>query len=209
MKKRNKLLLCSVLIIAMLLSACGSTATDPVSETRTSVSEGNAPDFSVLSENTIGWLVSPEGVINAPVTTAETSDSLYIQTDYNNSDYSDSVTVIYGALTNDGSLFGSLQQTFSENGSLDSFSPLTLYTRDGTKTYKVFGATLYNSNHLLYTFGSGKTEAMLDSIRHYHVMSRQWDDTYVWQQGDQLLILSAHAPQSEDLRYLVLATQIS
>ena len=40
--------------------------------------------------------------------------SLFTQATYNSTDFSDPVTIIYGHRTNDGSMFGQLQKTYSD-----------------------------------------------------------------------------------------------
>ena len=220
--KKMKILL-PLLCCLCLLCACGKgKAPDPVAAARQAVEKGNAPDFEALQKadpRIIAWLYLPNTAVSDPIRqdadneNALSEYSLYTQAAYNSPDFTDPAAVVYGPLTSDGSLFGTLQRTFSEDGSLERCGEITVYTPEETLRYRAFAASLYNSTHLLHVYhglqSSADRTAFLDSLKSYHVMSRQWDESSSLTEPDRLLVLSAHTPQNEDLRYLVLAKSVS
>ena len=139
--------------------------------------------------------------------------SVYSQSAYNSASFTDPVTVIYGSEATPGRQFSSLQRTFSEDGSLSRAGDILVYTPDGTLKYRTFAAGLFNSSHLLHDYHGFRNldelESFLSAFRTYHAMSRQFDETVTLSGSDQLLILSTHVPQNEDLRFLVVARLVA
>ena len=210
---RKILMFLAMCLTALIFTGCGqANRADPLQQARDAAAAGNSPDFAALREQkpgAVAWLSIPGAGISEPVTLwregPAPEDSLYVQAEYNGPDFNAPVTVVYGSLSNDGSLYGTLQRSFTEDGSLQKCGRITVYTPEKVLQYRAFGATLYNNNHLLRTYEAEQIPQLLDSVRHYHVMSRQWDDAVPYSEGDSLLILSAHAAHSDDMRYLVLA----
>ncbi len=220
--KKMKILL-PLLCCLCLLCACGKEkGTDPVEAARQAVEKGTAPDFEALKKADpliIAWLTIPGTPVSDPIRqdadneNALSEYSLYTQAAYNSPDFTDPAAVVYGPLTSDGSLFGALQRTFSEDGSLERCGNIIVYIPEGALRYRAFAASLYNSTHLLHAChglqSSADRTAFLDSLKSYHVMSRQWDESIALSESERLLVLSAHTPQNEDLRYLVLTKSVS
>ncbi len=224
-----------LLVLASLLCACaGKTVNGPsaLDAARDAALGGHAPDFAALRKlnpDIVAWLSAPNAGISEPVLqragddtyyashapdgTQNAGGSVYSQSAYNAVDFTDPVTVLYGSEATPGRQFSSLQRTFSEDGSLSRAGDILVYTPDGTLKYRAFAAGLFNSSHLLHDYHGFRNleerEAFLSAFRKYHAMSRQFDETVTLSDSDQLLILSTHVPQNEDLRFLVVARLVA
>ena len=234
--KRQKLLVpLLLLVLASLLCACaGRTESGPsaLDAAREAALEGHAPDFTALRElnpDIVAWLSAPNASISEPVLqragddsyyashapdgTQNAGGSVYSQSGYNSADFTDPVTVLYGSEATPGRQFSSLMKTFSEDGSLSRADKILVYTPEGTLKYQAFAAGLFNSSHLLHDYhgfrDTNELESFLSAFRNYHAISRQLDETVTLSDSDQLLILSTHVPQNEDLRFLVVARLVA
>ena len=208
------------LFILILLSACGSPKPDPFSDASAAVKNGTPPDFTslqALNPDVIAWLTIPGTEVNEPVLRREGEDSFYqthapdgknagtavfSQSTYNSADMRDPITVLYGSNERQ---FANLQHRYTENGSLEQFGTIIIYTPTETLTYRVFGAGAFTDAHLLRTYKDDSTTLIRDWFR-YHVMSRQYDGTTSIPDGARLLVLSTHAREDDEQRFLILAT---
>ena len=235
LKCRSFFVFLSLLVLASLLCACaGKSESGPsaLDAAREAALEGRALDFAALRElnpDIVAWLSAPDASISEPVLqragddsyyashapdgTQNAGGSVYSQSAYNAADFSDPVTVLYGSEATLGRQFSSLQRTFSEDGSLGRAGEILVFTPEGTLKYRAFAAGLFNSSHLLHDYhglrNTEELESFLSAFRNYHAMSRQLDETITLSDSDQLLILSTHVPQNEDLRFLVVARLVA
>lgn len=208
-----------LLLFALVLSACGSPESDPFSDASAAVKNGTSPDFAslqALNPDVIAWLTIPGTEVNEPILRREGEDSFYqthatdgksagtavfSQSAYNSADMNDPITVLYGSNQRQ---FANLQHRYTENGSLEQFGTVIVYTPTETLSYRVFGAGAFTDTHLLHTYQDDSSTLIRDWFR-YHVMSRQYDGTTSIPDGEKLLVLSTHAREDDDQRYLVLA----
>jgi sortase B len=204
----------------ILLSACGSPKPDPFSDASAAVKNGTPPDFAslqALNPDVIAWLTIPGTEISEPILRREGEDSFYqihapdgktagtavfSQSAYNSADMNDPITVLYGSNQRQ---FANLQHRYTENGSLEQFGTVIVYTPTETLSYRVFGAGAFTDAHLLHTYKDDSSTLIRDWFR-YHVMSRQYDGTTSLPDGAKLLVLSTHAREDDDQRFLILAT---
>ena len=209
-----------LLLFIVVLSACGSPKPDPFSEASAAVKNGTPPDFAslqALNPDVIAWLTIPGTEISEPIPRPEGEDSFYqthapngktagtavfSQSAYNSADMNDPITVLYGSNQRQ---FANLQHRYTENGSLDAFGTVIVYTPTETLSYRVFGAGAFTDTHLLHTYRDDSCTLIRDWFR-YHVMSRQYDGTTSLPDGAKLLVLSTHAREDDEQRFLVLAT---
>ena len=215
--KKLFILLC---LFCLILPACGNQATDSFTEAAEAVKNGTPPDFASLqavNSDVIAWLTIPGTEVNEPILRREGEDSFYqthapdgknagtavfSQSTYNGDDMNDPVTVLYGSNQRQ---FANLQHRYTENGSLEQFGTVIIYTPTETLSYRVFGAGAFTDAHLLRTYKDDSSTFIRDWFR-YHVMSRQYDGTTSIPDGAKLLVLSTHAREDDDQRFLILAT---
>ena len=215
--KKLFLLLC---LACVVLSACGNQAPSPFTEAAEAVKNGTPPDFASLqavNPDVIAWLTIPGTEVNEPILRREGEDSFYqthapdgksagtavfSQSGYNCADMSDPITVLYGSNERQ---FANLQHRYTENGSLEQFGTVIIYTPNETLSYRVFGAGAFTDAHLLRTYKDDSSTLIRDWFR-YHVMSRQYDGTTSIPDGAKLLVLSTHAREDDEQRFLLLAT---
>lgn len=238
MSKRTALLvlISLILLLIVFLSVClflpkpASNTSALVRDTATTVEKNHNParnpiNFKKLQQRNpdiCAWIYIPNSSINGPILQheadpdfylthsfdgVEDSDgALYIQSNYSSNDFDDSVSIVYGRRTG---VFGRLEMMYTENQAFEKYSKLYLYTPDCTFTYQVFGASAYESKHILKSYGRFQnTEDILkfvDSVMDYRTLFHQFDDSVTVVNEDRLLVLSTGLKQSTDQRYLVLA----
>ena len=82
---------------------------------------------------------------------ADTRGSIFTE-DYNNRDFNDPVTLIYGHNMSSGSMFGSIQKTYTKKSFMQSHKELQIILPDKTYTYEIFAAVPYSNIHLMYYY---------------------------------------------------------
>lgn len=131
------------------------------------------PDFAKLQARNpeiYAWLSFPEAGVDHPVlqrqgASNDEEDEYYLTRDldgnpsemgcaftqyrYNNRDFSDPVTVIYGHCMDDGTMFGSLQ-SWCQTARLGEESVFTIYLPGRRLTYQVFAGIPYDNSHVMY-----------------------------------------------------------
>lgn len=215
--KKFFILLC---LFCLVLPACGNQTPDSFTETAEAVKNGMPPDFASLqavNPDVIAWLTIPGTEINEPILRREGEDSFYqthapdgknagtavfSQSSYNSADMRDPITLLYGSNERQ---FANLQHRYTENGSLEQYGTVIVYTPTETLSYRVFGAGAFTDAHVLRTYKDDSSTFIRDWFR-YHVMSRQYDGTTSIPDGAKLLVLSTHAREDDEQRFLVLAT---
>ncbi len=73
--------------------------------------------------------------------------TIYIEKNYNSSDFEDMCTVVYGHRMYSGEMFGTLQDTYSDAGSFAESQYIVIYLPDREMVYQVFAALPYNNTH--------------------------------------------------------------
>ena len=194
--KKLFILLC---LFCLILPACGNQATDSFTEAAEAVKNGTPPDFAepILrreGEDSFYQTHAPDG--------KNAGTAVFSQSSYNSADMNDPITVLYGSNERQ---FANLQHRYTENGSLEQFGTVIIYTPTETLSYRVFGAGAFTDAHVLRTYKDDSSTFIRDWFR-YHVMSRQYDGTTSLPDGAKLLVLSTHAREDDDQRFLLLAT---
>lgn len=151
--------------------------TQPVEQPETFVSEPEPEiykspvDFEALmveNKDIYAWLDIPGTDISYPLLQHPEDDTYYLRRDikgernvngvlfteasYNNRDFSDPLTIVYGHNISSGEMFGTLQATYSSVESMAEHSELVVYLPDRELHYTVFAAVPYDSRHILYNY---------------------------------------------------------
>ena len=119
---------------------------------------------------------------------------LYTQAKYNGDDFSDRVTIIYGHNMTNGTMFGMLEDTYSNSEDFEKYSDITVYLPKEEKHYRVVAAVPYSDLHIMEQFNRFEIDEdvlnfekfISDSKETGAVYNRQW----VPNRKDKLLILA-------------------
>jgi sortase B len=185
-------------------------------------------DFDSLrsvNSDIYGWLEIDNTNISYPIVQSPDDDTYYLdhntdgsysangsifsEHDYNGTDFSDPVTVLYGHHMSSGAMFGNLQQYYSDGTFFEENPIIRIYTEDELLEYGVFAAVPYNNDHLLYhnDFTNDDTfEYFFQSVFNIRSLEAQFRQEYMPQAGDKVLILSTCLAGDNSRRFLVMAT---
>ncbi len=140
---------------------------------------------------------------------ADTRGSIFTE-DYNSRDFNDPVTLIYGHNMSSGSMFGSIQKTYTKKSFMESHKELQIILPDKTYTYEIFAAVPYSNIHLMYYYDFTNayvfTEVMND-ILSVRAMNAVVDKTVKVTPDDHIVILSTCLSGNGNQRYLLLAVR--
>lgn len=186
-------------------------------------------DFTALqNENPdiCAWLEIPDMNLSYPVLQNPDDDTFYLDHDengstsasgalfteaaYNDTDFDDPVTVIYGHHMHDGSMFGNLQSWFSDQNHLTEEAEITLYTPEGSYSYQVFAAVPFDKWHILYNCDFSKPSTFgtfFRQINQIREIGAVFDDSIEVRPGDHILILSTCLQGNRNRRFLVCAVR--
>lgn len=132
--------------------------------------------------------------------------ALYTEKTYNEKDFSDPVTVIYGRRMDDQTMFGALQQLYSS--SFDDAKDIYLYLPGEVRHYTAFAAVPFSNIHIMYSYNfrhSRMREAFFDEVFATRRPGVQLDDGLRPESGDKVIILSTGLKGDATQRYLVIA----
>lgn len=203
---------------------------DPTDEPTVTEEKYVSPiDFDSLkkqNDHIYAWIDIPGTVVSFPIVQHPTDNSFYVRRnvdrewdafgcifteDYNKTDFSDPVTVIYGHTTYNWTMFGPLQGTYSNSKLFKENSKIKIYLPDTEYTYEVFAAVEYSNVHILhyYDFSSEIVYyAFFDDIMKIRTISSNTDRSKMPNYGDKVIILSTCLYSGNKQRYLVLAKLI-
>ncbi len=120
--------------------------------------------LKAINPEVVGWIIVDDTDISYPVVhgpdndkylktafdgTKNNSGSIFMNA-YNNSDFSDQNTLIYGHHMRNGSMFGELMN-FEDPNYLDVHRGFTIYTEAGALRYEIFAAYVTYSASFVYT----------------------------------------------------------
>ena len=137
---------------------------------------------------------------------------LYTQAKYNGDDFSDRVTIIYGHNMTNGSMFGMLEDTYSNPEDFEKYSDIRVYLPKQEKHYRVVAAVPYSDLHIMEQFGRFEIDEdvlnfekfICDSKETGAVYNRQWAPN----RKDKLLILATCQKGNYKRRYIIVAKLI-
>ena len=137
---------------------------------------------------------------------------LYTQAKYNGDDFSDRVTIIYGHNMTNGSMFGMLEDTYSNPEDFEKYSDIRVYLPKQEKHYRVVAAVPYSDLHIMEQFGRFEIDEdvlnfekfICDSKETGAVYNRKWEPN----RKDKLLILATCQKGNYKRRYIIVAKLI-
>lgn len=184
-------------------------------------------DFASLwevNQDVYAWLNIPGTEISYPVVQHPEVDEYYLRRDlegnyssegtlftektYNSTDFSDPAIIIYGHQMQSGTMFGKLQEIYSDPASFDEHQEIIIYLPVEEKHYAVFAAVPYDKWHILYNYDFSDPEifqVFLDKIYSTRSLNAVFSQQVEVSTDDHLLILSTCLKGDSNKRYLVLA----
>ena len=158
-------------------------------------------------------LQCPKGNDNKYLTTAlngkyYVGGSLFTQETYNNRDFNDRVTVIYGHWMPDRSLFGDLQRVYSNPDTFTSCDDIKIYLPDEVRHYTVFAAVPFENTHITATYDFTSDywyKSFFKRVSGVHALEACFNEEAFPEIGDRVIILSTCLNGDNKKRYLVMA----
>jgi len=177
-----------------------------------------AIDFDALhgiNPDAVAWLYSPGTVIDYPIVRATEYDyylhrlpdgtynnngTLFI--DYNWTDFSDKLTVVYGHNMKSGKMFGSIAN-YKKQAYFDEHPYLYLYTETGEnfRIDLVYGCVIEAGQWRERAF---MFDVNLDLLMDYAARSTTFNSNAQYTPGDRVIALSTCSYEFNDARYVVL-----
>jgi sortase B len=184
-------------------------------------------DFETLwaqNPDVIGWLDIPGTDITYPLLQRVGDDTYYLDHDidgnkssdgclfteaaYNQADFSDPVTLIYGHHMKSGAMFGNLQKIYSDADRFAEDNEIIIYLPDQELHYTIFAAVPYDNRHILYTYDCTEADqflAFLNTITSVRAIGANFAEDLTVTEEDQLIVLSTCLSGNHNGRFLVLA----
>ena len=184
-------------------------------------------DFASLqaqNPDIYGWLRIPGTEFDFPLVQRQGDDSFYLTHDsdgnessagaiftesaYNSTTMEDPATVAYGHQMHAGTMFGKLQETYSQENALEDYGEVIVYLPEKELHYQVFAAVPYDNRHILYNYDctdSRRFNAFLNSIYEVREIGAQFNSGVTVSTDDKVLVLSTCLAGNSQRRYLVLA----
>lgn len=138
--------------------------------------------------------------------------AIYTQRSYNSKSFKDAATVIYGHRMNDGSMFGTLQQLYSDETTFKKYDEIVIYLPEKELHYKVFAALPYSDAHILYNYDFSKlvdSESFFKAVFGATGIGVNINENNYSKGKGSIVILSTCLKGNNKKRYLVLAQKTS
>ncbi len=183
-------------------------------------------DFKELQElnsDIYAWIKIKDTNVDFPVLQSPNNDAFYLdhnsdgkysangsifsEHEYNRTDFTDPVTILYGHNQWDGSMFGKLQVTFSDEKFWKKRQVIQIYTPDALLEYEVFAAVPYSNEHILYYHNFWDQEVFTGffaEIMNTRDLSARVKEKYAPGPEDKVLILSTCLNGNDRNRFLVM-----
>lgn len=180
-------------------------------------------DFQSLqadNPDVYAWIQIPGTAIDYPIVQHETDELYYLNHAwdgkassggaiftqmYNQKDFTDYNTVIYGHEMGNGTMFNDLHNYMDESYWNDHDTVL-IYTPEKKLTYRIFAAVVYDNRHLMKSFqflAKEDRQAFLDSLDDIRDLRSHIDDSVSVTSQDKILTLSTCLGTETNHRYLV------
>ena len=173
-------------------------------------------DFAELQENTnadiYAWIYIPDTKIDYPVLQHPTDNTYYLNynldgsrgypgciytEDYNEKDFTDPNTVLYGHNMKNGTMFAGLHK-YGDSEYLEEHPYVYIYTEEGLLVYEIFAAYQSGDEHILYAH---------DSFEDRKVYGKYLEE--ILSMRSMGSVLKEGAEVTEDSRIITLSTCIS
>lgn len=228
------------LILLMLLGLSGcikpqGDASLPAKNTSSSAADPSGEpleipvDFEELQENNpdiYAWLSMPDLGVEEPILQNPDDDEYYLrrnadrkysisgsmftQSGYNDAEFADPVTVIYGHNMNSGVMFGGLE-VYAKALDLTEEQLFYIYRPEQRLTYRIFAAVPYNNRHILH-YHDFRCEPVytnfFEDIRNTKSLHANLNEALMPAFGDRVVILSTCKNGDDSSRYLVMGVLV-
>ncbi len=180
-------------------------------------------ELQQINPDIYAWITIPGTRVNYPVVQSPTDDSFYLDHDsdgnynvngavfsehlYNNTEFTDAVTVLYGHNMKSGEMFGDFQSLYWDRDFLLENDDIIIYLPDRELHFEIFAALPYSRMHLLHYYHTEKQKAfelMIDDIYSTRKLSAILLEDRRPEYGDQVLVLSTCLSGDNRYRYLVM-----
>ena len=134
--------------------------------------------------------------------------AIFTQATYNNTDFNDPVTLIYGHTMRSGTMFGQLQRSYSSAEAFAKNSDIVIYLPGEVRHYTVFAAVPYDAMHILHTYDFSNTywyNRFFDDVARIREIGANFNREAFPEAGDRVIILSVCLNEDTARRYLVMA----
>lgn len=181
-------------------------------------------DFGDLLENTnadiYAWIYIPDSLIDYPVLQHPTDNLYYLNhnldggsgypgciysENYNELDFTDPNTVLYGHNMKNGSMFAGLHK-YEDSEYFEEHPYVYIYTPEKLLVYEIFAAYEYSSEHILYNHDfrdKAAYQTYLEDIFGMRSMNCNLRGDVEVTSDDRILTLSTCIANKPDKRYLV------
>lgn len=190
-----------------------------------------AVDFAGLqaeeNEHIYAWLYIPNTNVDYPVLQHPEKPDYYLTHDtkgnkvtagsiftqhYNDKDFNDNNTVIYGHNMKNGSMFKTLH--YYEDELFFTDNPyIYIYTETDTRVYQIFGAYEYSDVHLLLSYNMDNDSTFGKYLEDLKTIKQSSKNHFNWDLGvskeDKIITLSTCIANKSSNRYLVQAKLIA
>ncbi len=186
-------------------------------------------DFEALweqNEDVYAWITVPGTNIDYPILRSPDDNFYYLNhsidrveakegaiytEDYNDMEFEDPHTVIYGHNMKNGSMFRTLHN-YEDWDFFENNREVRIYTPDAIRYYRIFAAYVYDNRHLLVSFDFHNPEAFqdyLDEVFERKNMNDFVDTDMEVTAEDKIITLSTCNKGNKSQRYLVQAVLVS
>jgi len=178
--------------------------------------------LQAINPDIYAWLEVPGADIHYPIVQSSTDDSFYVDHDsdkqyningsifseheYNSTDFTDAVTVLYGHNMKSGAMFGRLQSLYWDEQYLRDHGDIAVYLPDRELHFEMFAALPYSRMHLLHYYYTEKQRAfdlLIDEVYSSRQLNAVLLEDRRPQFGDQVIVLSTCLSGDNRYRYLV------
>ena len=185
----------------------------------------NPIDFDALEEinpELYAWITIDDTVIDYPVAQRAGDREFYLyhnmygeaqfagciySEDYNTTDFSDPLTVLYGHNMKNGSMFQNLHK-FESRTFFDEHETFYVYTKGHRYNYRIFAAYSFDDRHLLASFDSHDPELFkqyLYDVENTYSVTGFFREGITLDENSKVLTLCTCVGTGETRRYLVQA----
>lgn len=179
-----------------------------------------------INADIYAWIYIPNTKVDYPILQHATDDEYYLDHDmnnesasagsiftqhYNNKDFNDNHTVIYGHNMKNGSMFKTLHY-YTEESFFESNPYVYLYLDGETRVYQIFAAYEYGDAHLLLNYDMEDSDVFADYLEEVQGMSDSvghFDREPELTESSKIITLSTCIGGKPDKRYLVQAKLIA
>ncbi len=195
-------------------------------ETQAYVSPVDFNQLKTTNPDIVAWLYMTTPYISQPILMSEDDNfylthgptaeydrngSLFIESGWNNPNFDDTITIIYGHRMSDGQMFGNLQASYEDIDLVEDPQYVVVYLNDSSKTYHIIATLPWDPNHILF-YNDFSSESGYNGFFD-EVYSASGDGVNLVTDdkpkfGDKVLILSTCLRTDRTRRYLVIAKEV-